>query len=763
MSTPDLFDSLKPGHGTSAAPPRDEGPSYPEPELSPNALRVLSKRYLRRSEDGRLLETPGGMFRRVAEAVASAEDSWDGDAAEWAGVFYSMMTKGEFLPNSPTLINAGGGMGQLSACFVLPVEDSMESIFNAVKNTALIHKSGGGTGFSFSRIRPAQDLVSTTMGVSSGPISFMTVFDRATDTVKQGGVRRGANMAVLRVDHPDIMAFVNCKRDMANLNNFNLSVAITDTFLAALEAGGDYGLVNPRTGEVTGALSAREVFDAIVDSAWASGEPGIIFIDLMNRANPTPHVGDIEATNPCGEQPLLPYEACNLGSVNLSVMGVPEKRSVDWNLLEKTVRRGIRFLDDVIQVNRYPLPEISSMVSGNRKIGLGVMGFAELLFSLGIPYDSDEALCLAERTMSFIADKALGESVERAKRRGAFPNVKGSVYDRNGMPPVRNATVTTIAPTGSISIIAGCSSGIEPVFALAFTRKNLLDDGEEMREVVPVFEEVARERGFGTDDFLSRLALKGSLAGMDEVPEDVRRVFVTSHDISPEWHVRMQAAFQKFTDNAVSKTVNLPGNATREDVARVFLLAGELGCKGVTVYRDGSRDRQVLNLGRSEAVVAQAPIAEPRSRPEFVSGTTRRIKTGCGDLFVTINRDEKGPVEVFSRLGKAGGCASSQGEALCRMISLALSNHVPPEAIVRELRGISCNRPGWQGGQRINSCADAIALALETGQAPKEASGSEHGEPQPGLPGACPNCGAGLKHESGCVSCALDCGYTECG
>ncbi|MFO7626895.1 MAG: vitamin B12-dependent ribonucleotide reductase [Candidatus Fermentibacteraceae bacterium] len=763
MSTPDLFDSLKPGHEATAATPRDEGDSYPEPVLSHNALRVLSKRYLRRSEDGRLLETPGGMFRRVAEAVAAAEQAWGGDATEWAGVFYRMMTKGEFLPNSPTLINAGGGMGQLSACFVLPVEDSMESIFNAVKNTALIHKSGGGTGFSFSRIRPAQDLVRTTMGVSSGPISFMTVFDRATDTVKQGGVRRGANMAVLRVDHPDIMAFINCKRDMANLNNFNLSVAITDSFLAALEAGGDYGLVNPRTREVTGALSAREVFGAIVDSAWASGEPGIIFIDLMNRANPTPLVGDIEATNPCGEQPLLPYEACNLGSVNLSVMGVPETRSVDWNLLEKTVRCGIRFLDDVIQVNRYPLPEIATMVAGNRKIGMGVMGFAELLFSCGIPYDSDEALGLAERIMSFIADKALGESVELAKQRGAFPNFKGSVYDRNGMPPVRNATVTTIAPTGSISIIAGCSSGIEPVFALAFTRRNLLDEGEEMREVVPFFEKVARERGFGTDGFLSLLALKGSLAGMEEVPEDVRKIFVTSHDISPEWHVRMQAAFQKFTDNAVSKTVNLPRSATREDVARVFLLAGELGCKGVTVYRDGSRDRQVLNLGRSEPVVEKTPASEPRSRPEFVSGITRRMKTGCGDLFVTINRDEKGPVEVFSRLGKAGGCASSQGEALCRIISLALSNHVPPEAIVRELRGISCNRPGWQGGQRINSCADAIALALETGEAPKEDAGREPDETPSRHTGACPNCGAGLKHESGCVSCELDCGYTECG
>ncbi len=714
-------------------------------------------RYLRRSGDGRLLETPGEMFRRVAETVARAESSWEGDTGYWSDVFFRMMVTKEFLPNSPTLMNAGGEMGQLSACFVLPVEDSMDSIFNAVKNTALIHKSGGGTGFSFSRIRPAQDLVRTTMGVSSGPVSFMTVFDRATDTVRQGGVRRGANMAVLRVDHPDILAFINAKRDMAMLNNFNLSVAITDVFLKALEGGDHYGLVNPRTGQVTGTLSAPGVFKAIVDSAWASGEPGIIFIDRMNRANPTPHIGDIEATNPCGEQPLLPYEACNLGSVNLSLMGLPEKGSVDWNLLERTVRNGIRFLDDVIEVNRYPLPEIASMVAGNRKVGLGVMGFAELLFSLGIPYDSEEALGLAEGIMSFIADKAVSESEELAKARGPFPNFKGSVYDAAGRPPLRNATVTTIAPTGSISIIAGCSSGIEPVFALAYTRRNLLSDGLEMREVVPLLAQVASERGFGSDDLFADLAGKGGLRGMEGVPEDVRRVFVTSHEIAPEWHVRMQAAFQKYTDNAVSKTVNLPCDASRDDVAGVFLLAESLGCKGVTVYRDGSRDRQVLNLAAGGPV--SLPAVEPRDRPEFVSGVTRRMKTGCGDLFVTINHDDKGPVEVFSRLGKAGGCASSQLEALCRVISLALRNHVPPQDLVRELKGISCNRPGWQSGEKIGSCADAIARTLEgSGPVPSDPSP----EP-PGDQGACPACGAGLKYESGCVSCALDCGYTQCG
>lgn len=689
--------------------------------------------------------------------MARAESSWNGDVPHWAQVFFRMMVRKEFLPNSPTLINAGREMGQLSACFVLPVDDSMESIFNAVKNTALIHKSGGGTGFSFSRIRPAQDLVRTTMGVSSGPLSFMTVFDRATDTVRQGGVRRGANMAVLRVDHPDIMAFINAKRHMASLNNFNLSVALTDVFLKALEGREHYGLVNPRTGEVTGTLQAGEVFEAIVDSAWASGEPGIVFIDRINRANPTPHIGEIEATNPCGEQPLLPYEACNLGSVNLSLMGLSGKGTVDWNLLERTVRNGIRFLDDVIEVNRYPLPEIASMVAGNRKVGLGVMGFAELLFGLGIPYDSPEALGLAEGIMSFIAEKAVSESAELAKLRGPFPNFRGSVYDTAGGPPLRNATVTTIAPTGSISIIAGCSSGIEPVFALAFTRRNLLSEGEEMREVIPLFARTASERGFGSDELFSVLAEKGGLQGIEGVPDDVRKVFVTSHDIGPEWHVRMQAAFQKYTDNAVSKTVNLPRNASRDDVAQVFMLAESLGCKGVTVYRDGSRDRQVLNLAAGGHV--SSPAVEPRNRPEFVSGVTRRMKTGCGDLFVTINHDEKGPVEVFSRLGKAGGCASSQVEALCRVISLALRNHVPPETIVRELKGISCNRPGWQSGERISSCADAIARTLES-------HSSKPDEPSPEPPdsqGACPNCGAGLKYESGCVSCALDCGYTQCG
>jgi len=731
------------------------------PELTKNAMTVLERRYLKRDKEGKVLETPAQMFRRVAETIAEADRKFSkkNGVAQLAEEFYAMMTSLEFLPNSPTLMNAGRELGQLSACFVLPVGDSMEEIFDAVKYTALIHKSGGGTGFSFSRLRPANDVVLTTTGISSGPISFMRVFDIATETIKQGGTRRGANMGILHVDHPDIMNFIMCKADKKQLNNFNISVGLTEAFMKAVEKDENYELINPRDGQISGTLNARKVFNRIIAQAWENGEPGIVFLDRLNRDNPTPHVGKIESTNPCGEQPLLPYESCNLGSINLSRM--VKDGNVNWERLKKIVQLSVHFLDNVVEVNNYPLPQIAEMTLSNRKIGLGVMGWADMLILLGIPYNSEEAIELAEKVMGFINEEGHKASQAFAKTRGAFPNFKGSVYERKGEPPIRNATVTTIAPTGTISIIANASSGVEPLFAVSYVRQVM--DNDILVEVHPYFEAIARQRGFYSPELMQRIAEEGTLHEIEEVPEDLRNLFVTAHDISPEVHIRMQSAFQKFTDNAVSKTVNLPGNATREDVARVFLLAGELGCKGVTVYRDGSRDRQVLNLGRSEAVVAQAPIAEPRSRPEFVSGTTRRIKTGCGDLFVTINRDEKGPVEVFSRLGKAGGCASSQGEALCRMISLALSNHVPPEAIVRELRGISCNRPGWQGGQRINSCADAIALALETGQAPKEASGSEHGEPQPGLPGACPNCGAGLKHESGCVSCALDCGYTECG
>lgn len=770
-----------------------------EPVFSENALKVLRKRYLKRSVSGEVLEEPGDMLIRVAEAVASAEEKFGNDVQQATVSFYNLMARKEFLPNSPTLMNAGRELGQLSACFVIPVDDSMESIFTAVKNTALIHKSGGGTGFSFSRVRPAKDTVMSTRGVSSGPLSFMTVFDQATETVKQGGVRRGANMAVLRVDHPDIEEFINIKRNMDKLNNFNLSVAATDEFMDAVERGTTYNLVNPRDGSAAGTRDANEIFDTIVDSAWSAGEPGLVFIDRINDANPTPHVGSIEATNPCGEQPLLPYEACNLGSVNVSLM-VEQSESgscvMNWNKLEKTVRTAVRFLDDVIEINRYPLPEIAEVVAGNRKIGLGVMGFADLLFKLSIPYDSEEALLFAEELMSFVAEKGRKASIDLAAERGSFPNFKGSVYDNRHMPELRNATVTTIAPTGSIGILAGCSSGIEPVFALAFTRKNLLDHGDELHEVVPEFGRIAREKGFFSEDVLSRVAEKGSCQDIAEIPREVQRIFVTSHDISPAYHVRMQAAFQKYTDNAVSKTVNMPENASRKSVAEVFKLARRLGCKGITVYRDKSRDKQVLNLARAKEAekadgmaLPSVPIG-PRDRGDVTSGITKRIRTGCGKLYVTINTDENGPVELFSQMGKAGGCAASQSEAISRLVSLALRSNIQPEAIVKELKGISCHRVVWQGGNRILSCADAIGQTLEWYIEEKmEASGlknsgviqsiesvvpndegefddqtvQEEDEAVENLAGACPMCGGPLKYESGCVACALNCGYSECG
>ena len=754
------------------------------PSFTQNAEMVLRKRYLTKSGDGDVLETPSEMLWRVASCVAEAEQEWDGDKGQWATVFYNMMARKEFLPNSPTLMNAGKELGQLSACFVLPIEDNMDSIFTAVKNTALIHKSGGGTGFSFSRIRPANDFVHSTKGISSGPISFMTVFDHATETVKQGGVRRGANMAVLRVDHPDIEQFITVKQDMGLLNNFNLSIGATEKFMNAVDRGEEFSLVNPRSGEIVETLSAKSIFSKIVDCAWASGEPGLIFIDKMNEANPTPHIGEIEATNPCGEQPLLPFEACNLGSINLSLMirrgsnGHPE---VDWSRLERTVRNAVRFLDDVIEVNKYPLPEITEMVKGNRKIGLGLMGFADLLFRLSIAYNSDKALVLAEEIMSFIEDKARQTSSDLARERGAFPNFKGSLFDTKNLPAMRNATVTTIAPTGSISILAGCSSGIEPVFALAYTRRNLLDEGDELHEVVPEFAKVAMERHFHSAELIRKIAVKGSCKDMEEVPEDVRRVFVTSHDISPSYHVRMQAAFQKYTDNAVSKTVNLPSDATREDVAQVFRLSRQLGCKGVTVYRDGSRDKQVLNLNSELTLPSeQNAMVGPRPRPELTRGVTRRITTGCGNLYVTINEDEHGPVEIFSQMGKAGGCAASQSEAISRLVSLALRSHVQPSEIASELKGISCHRLAWQNGTRILSCADAMGKALEwhmmrddndldeslenentiqlTVKNSTDSSASVNN-----LAGACPFCGGPLKYESGCVSCVLECGYSECG
>ena len=1129
-------------------------------QLSENAIRVLEKRYLQKGDDGRVTETPEEMFRRVARAIAQAEALYPGhgNLEEIEEEFYQLLANLEMLPNSPTLMNAGRELGQLSACFVLPVEDSLDSIFEAIKNTALIHKSGGGTGFSFSRLRPRDDQVKSTRGISSGPVSFMTVFDAATETIKQGGTRRGANMGVLSVDHPDIQEFIHCKQDHKRLNNFNISVAVTEPFMKAAEKGEIYPLSNPRTGEATEWLRADVVFDWIVESAWKNGEPGILFMDRINRDNPTPQLGRIESTNPCvtgdtwvmtgegprqvweltgrsfeavvdgrrypteeegffrtgtrpvlklrtregrsirltadhrvlrvmdrtryrlvsewvaarelnpgdqvlihdhrsllgwpgalneaegyllgllvgdgvlkddaavlsvwaakqvangaetaggssavmqaawtcaqtlahrsdfrgwtavkgrqeyrlksagvralaarmgmrpgqktvtreiecssseayrgflrglfdcdgsvqgsqkkgasvrlaqsdlgllravqrmllrlgiastiyqerrpagtkplpdgrggireypikaqhelviaganlrlyaervgfvdgqkaarleamlsayrrqlnrerfvanvlavepdgvedvydvrvpgvnafdgngfyvhncGEQPLLPFESCNLASLNLAK--VAGNGTIDWARLARNVRLSVHFLDNVVDMNRYPLKEIEEITRLNRKIGLGVMGFADLLVLLGMPYDSEDAIELAEKLMKFISAEAILASEGLAEKRGPFPSFARSVCGDNGCPPRRNATTTTIAPTGTISIIAGCSSGIEPLFAVAFVR-NVLEN-ERLIEVHPLFAEIARREGFYSDSLLQKILETGGVQGMEEVPDRWKRVFVTSHDIAPEWHIRMQAAFQKFTDNAVSKTVNFPSNATREDVRKAFWLACELGCKGLTIYRDRSRGNQVLQkgvpcepelAGRTEDV--EHPLLAPRPRPDLMEGATRRMETSCGSLYVTVNWDESGrPFEVFTSMGKAGGCASSQSEAIGRLVSLALRSGIDPQQVVRQLRGISCHLPRGLGKNKISSCADAVAQALQHFIAANEHLSAQwleasagKGADRPDVPlteglgnlflrGACPECQGPLEMAGGCAVCR-NCGYSDC-
>jgi len=1116
-------------------------------ELSSNARSVLEKRYLRKDNDGRVTETPEEMLLRVARAIASAEKFHGMSQPEMddlASEFYGFMARLEFIPNSPTLMNAGRELGQLSACFVLPIEDSMESIFDGLKNTALIHKSGGGTGFSFSRLRPANDLVASTKGVSSGPISFMEVFNSATEAIKQGGTRRGANMGCLRVDHPDILEFITCKRESDRLNNFNISVLVSDKFMEALEKDEEYDLYNPRTKRSEKRYSARKVFELIVDSAWRNGEPGVIFIDRMNEKNPTPALGQIESTNPCvagdtlvytgsglmmagslasdraagplditvdprrepgsatlpasnvfptgkrmvyrlmtdegysirltanhrvmtergwveagkltdqdkihilsrkggfgtrgdletgrilgwlvgdgtikkdrvvlsffgeekrilapmfaeivdrrveglqkldrdypvgvvevggrdearvsskrlrdvaseyglldnklsvpfqvlgaseelqrgflqalftadgsvqgtaakgvsvrlsqselavlervqqmllnfgiasriykerrkaamkrlpdgkggsreylcrpqhelvvskenlagfagqigflldrkndrlkaylkdgprgpysehftvsfseflpegeeevydlmeprthsfvangfvvhncGEQPLLPYESCNLGSINLAKMVRPAegKWDVDWDKLRTTVRRAVRFLDNVIDVNRYPIDLIEKNTKGNRKIGLGVMGFSDMLFLLDIPYNSEEAVGFGGRLMEFIDREALAMSVELGRDKGSFPNFAKSIYSGK-LEHLRNATRTTIAPTGTISIIAGCSSGIEPLFAIVFIR-NVMDK-TEMPEINPVFEQSIRDRGLYSSDLMKDIAQKGTLADILCIPDDLKRVFVTAHDISPQWHIRMQGAFQKHTDNAVSKTVNFPHTAMPQDIEDVYIMAYELGCKGVTVYRDRSRDGQVLNIGEVKRAGERAPEKgiTPRPRPAETTGSTQKSGTGCGNLYITINSDEAGMCELFATMGKSGGCAASQIEAIGRLTSLALRAGVDPDSIVKQLKGIRCPSPLLGRGGMTYSCADAIGKAVEKasrkagGAEPVEAAPSEvtldtfatHTNGHSNVVGACPDCGGPLRHEAGCMVCKF-CGYSKCG
>ena len=752
-------------------------------ELSKNALTVLERRYLIKNGEGVVIETVEELFRRVAGAIAASDRRYDenADCEALADSFYRMMTNLEFLPNSPTLMNAGRPLGQLSACFVLPVEDTMEGIFETIKQAALIHKSGGGTGFSFSRLRPCGSAVNSTGGVASGPISFMKVFNMATEAVKQGGTRRGANMGILRVDHPDIMEFIHCKTNNKEITNFNISVGLTEKFMNAVEAGKDYELVDPHGGRVTGTLNAREVFECIVDAAWHNGEPGIIFLDRLNRDNVVPKAGEIESTNPCGEQPLLPYESCNLGSINLTKMLREENGvySFDWDKLKATAKKAVHFLDNVIDANKYPLKEIDFMTKQTRKVGLGVMGWADALLRLKIPYNSEQAVRLAETVMRAVTEAGREESRELAKARGTFPLFQESTLDQEF--PQRNATVTTIAPTGTLSLLASCSSGVEPIFGYVYIR-NIMD-GTEMIEVNPILREVLEERGLYSDELMKKIAKQGSLEGIEEIPEEIRRVFVSAHEVSPEFHIRMQAAFQRHTDNAVSKTVNFCNSATREEVAEVYKLAFRLGCKGVTIYRDGSRSEQVLNIGKvkkdgqeeSPAEGGQAVI-KPRPRPDMTTGITERVKIGCGNLYITVNYDDKGICEIFTNTGKAGGCPS-QSEATARLASIALRSGSDVRSIIDQLKGIRCPSTIRQSGMKCTSCPDAIAKAIERVYQQQvrlghwaepelsAAEGPAASQAETVVPGRmrfCPECGAKLEHEGGCVICR-NCGYSKCG
>lgn len=758
--------------------------------ITENARTVLEKRYLIRDAQGKALETVPQLFQRVASAIAQADRNYDpqADVEKTAQEFYDTMTNLRFLPNSPTLMNAGRELGQLSACFVLPVGDSMEEIFEAVKQAALIHKSGGGTGFSFSRLRPRGSVVNSTGGVASGPISFMKVFNTATEAVKQGGTRRGANMGILQVDHPDILDFISCKSDNNEINNFNISVAITEGFMQAVLAGEDYPLIDPRTKQEVGRLNAREVYDKIVDAAWRNGEPGIVFIDRLNRDNVVPSQGRIESTNPCGEQPLLPYESCNLGSINLAQMVKGEKKKeIDWDKLGQTVDTAVHFLDNVIDANKYPIPEIDRVTKLTRKVGLGVMAFADLLMLLGVPYNSQEGVEIGQQIMGFIQRRAKEQSRRLAETRGAFPLFGESIYKDE--TPIRNATVTTIAPTGTLSIIAGVSGGVEPVFAFAFIRNVM--DGDELIEVNPLLRRRLEERGLYSDELMKKVIAQGSLQHIEEIPQDIKDVFVCAHDVSPQWHIRMQAAFQKHTDNAVSKTVNFPHSATREDVDKVYRLAYELGCKGVTIYRDGSRGSQVLNIGKvsKEAKSDEAPQAapspaqqqnrlEPRPRPAVTMGITEKVKIGCGNLYVTVNYDENGICEVFTNTGRHGGCPS-QSEATARLVSIALRSGIDVQTIIGQLKGIRCPSTIRQPGMKVTSCPDAIARAIEKvmrsqngGQMPSAVQemerelnqGAQEEEMDHSIAGMrfCPECGAPVVHEGGCVICR-QCGYSKCG
>ncbi|MDZ7780478.1 MAG: vitamin B12-dependent ribonucleotide reductase [Gemmatimonadota bacterium] len=826
----------------------------PPAELTENARIVLAKRYLKKDPEGQPTEEPEVMFWRVARTIADVDADYGASESavdEVARQFYDLMINGKFEPNSPTLMNAGRPLGQLSACFVLPVDDALSNgksgIYDTLRSMALVHQSGGGTGFSFSRLRPEGETVRSTMGVASGPVSFMRLYDASTDVVKQGGTRRGANMGILRVDHPDIRRFIECKNDTTQITNFNISVAITDAFMDAVAKDETYDLVNPKTGAVVGQDSAREIFDLIVEGAWRTGEPGTFFVDRANEYNPVPHLGRYEATNPCGEQPLLPYDVCNLGSVNLGLFVKPEARpgtdpdeGIDWEALRQVVHLSTHFLDNVIDANQYPLREIHDLAQRIRRIGLGVMGWADMLVRLGIPYDSAEGVALARKVMGFLSEESRVASERLAETRGVFPEWKQSIWGPDDTAarradgsrirperPLRNCNLTTVAPTGTISIFAGCSGGIEPLFAVAFMRNQA---GSVMPDVNPDFVRLAEEGGWYTDELMERIAEEGHIH-FEEIPEYIQQTFRTAHDITPEWHVRMQAAFQEHCDSAISKTTNFPKEATQEHVREIYELAFSLDCKGVTVYRDGSRDGQVLSTGKTGKTEVPAEVTaniselehevadareeahnlryenerlrgelrdqdmsagaarHKRQRPQALRGYTMKMISPLGDLYVTINEDESGrPFEVFCTLGKAGGPAMADAEAIGRLISLGLRSGIPIREVKDQLRGISCDRAVGLGPNKVLSAPDAIGQAIERyleekegvqealplsvpvssesgndGGARPEPSPSTHHGPELFDMGACPDCGSGqLAFEEGCKTCHV-CGYSECG
>lgn len=749
------------------------------PIINQHAKITLEKRYLLKDEKGEIIESPKELFWRVASTIAHEENKYANSQKNvkhnmeqyWAEKFYDIMAGLKFLPNSPTLMNAGKKDGQLSACFVLPVEDSIEGIFDAVKYAALIHKSGGGTGFSFSRLRSKGSIVGSTGGIASGPLSFLRIFNTATEQIKQGGKRRGANMGILRVDHPDIIDFIRAKEIDGEFNNFNFSVGITDKFMEALINDKRYELINPQDGTISGVISAKSVWDMLVDKAWLSGDPGIVFLDRINHDNPTPEQGEIEATNPCGEQPLLPYEACNLGSINLAKFYIPgynngpypEYEGINWRELKEVVHIAVRFLDNVIDASCFPLPQIKEKVSQNRKIGLGVMGFADLLYMLEIPYNSDKAIVIANRIMNFIRQAGWQASWELAGARGAFPAYEKSIYKNEA--PYRNATITTIAPTGTLSIIAGCSSGIEPNFALCFT-KNILD-GEKLTTINPVFEKALHDIGLDTKEIMAEIAEKGSIANINSLPENMRNIFVTAMDIKPVDHLNMQAAFQKFTDNAVSKTVNLPNSATKDDIREIYKLAWEKGCKGVTVYRDGCKSSQVLVTGKRQNVMNNKisnnekginKKSKYRERPEIVNGFTQKVKTGLGTMYVTVNEIDGKPFEVFATIGKSGRSIMAKAEAISRLISLALRSGVSVDNIITQIKGIGGEHPVFREKGLLLSIPDAIAWVLESHYCDKPIASSKDTLEKE----TCPECGGELVYSEGCVICPA-CNYSRCG